>query len=94
MCPVDEYTDPAIREEMFWHAFEEALADRGWLRIARRWTFHMPPCEVAKRFSPPLGEARSLTMPGLVGTWRASTDEHLGEEASGLVDLTCTLTPA
>lgn len=96
MCPADEYADPALREEMAWHALEQALIDR-WGRLDRvpdgrsiTWTVWGA--------APWLANAVPMEHSARVGdcwaTWRASTDDHLGEDSSGLVDLTCTLTPA
>lgn len=88
MCPADEWGDLELCEEMFWHALEEALTDAGLLQAARRWP--LPPVAV-----PNLGAEITQRLPwGLVATWRAVTDEHLGEDSSGLIDLTCTLTRA
>ena len=95
MCPADDYDDPAIREEMAWHALEQALEDAGRMDDARA----MPlPWHQAERLIPhvrPGVECGVVFLDlGLLAIWRASTDDHLGPDASGLVDLTCTLTPA
>lgn len=95
MCPADEYDDPAIREEMAWHAFEEALADAGWLEWARSWP--APHARLAPLFrNVPIGGDPVIPPISVVGhrlELRATTDSHLGEDASGLVDLTATLVP-
>lgn len=94
MCPVDDYADPALREEMAWHALEQALEDAGRMDDARA----MPLPEPVERLMPhvpPGGESGVIFFDlGLLAIWRATTDDHLGEDSSGLVDLTCTLTPA
>lgn len=95
MCPVEEYNDPAIREEMTWHAIEQALADRWGEPYLRRLCSTAATLRVRMtELMPPLGQTRMLQTHSGTLTIRASTDEHLGEDSSGLVDLTCTLTPA
>lgn len=95
LCPLEEYDDLTIREEMAWHALEEALADAGWLEESRHWPVPwstvagvVPDLALGMHVQPP------ITIYGWRVTLRARTDDHLGEDASGLVDLTCTLTPA
>lgn len=94
MCPRDEYRDRMIREEMVWHALEEALLDAGLRLPSEGQTF----CRVyeAKPWDVlGLGCELAVLVPrGAVVTFRATTDDHLGEDASGLVDLTATLVTA
>lgn len=92
VCPVDEYDDLDIREEMIWHAIEQALDDAGWLEESRHWPvpWHqvselVPSLTVGEELRP------GITMYGARLILRARTDEHLGEDASGVVDLTATL---
>ena len=97
LCPADEYDDPAIREEMVWHALEEALIE--WadhnpralpsLGSEQRDVLHLAPWEHL-----PLGAEVRASLGFIAATWRATIDSHLGPDASGLVDLTCTLTEA
>lgn len=88
MCPREEFGDLLIVEEMFFHALEAALEDAGLLKLTRRW--QIPPVAV-----PAIGHSTTVHLPwNYLATFRASTDDHLGDDASGLVDLTCTLTPA
>lgn len=92
MCPADEYGDLELREEMIWHAIEEALADAGWLEWSRDWYV---PWQAVVEVVPSLTVGRQVT-PGITVfghrlTLHATTDDHLGNDASGLVDLTATL---
>lgn len=95
LCPADEYDDPAIREEMAWHAIEEALTDRyGPGHLPRLVATYRLLRDCMPDLLPPLGSCRMLQTWSGTLTLRATTDEHLGPDASGLVDVTCTLTPA
>lgn len=105
MCPADEYGDPGIREEMAWHAIEEALTDAGWLEHARTWAVGWgSTAALIRRLDADAGmtiELRQVdldrafsTDPGWRMELRATTDRHLGQDASGLVDLTATLVTA
>jgi hypothetical protein len=102
MCPVDLYGDPAIREEMAWHALEQALADAGWLDDARDWSVRwQATAALLQMLEADAGMTLELRQIDLDRTskapegWRfelrAATDLHLGEDAAGLVDLTATL---
>lgn len=91
VCPVDEYDDPEIRQEMVLHAVEEAFADAGY-----------PPPNSGVLLSELLAVADVLEIGAapvrlLYGFGqidvRAVSDSHLGEDAAGLVDLTATLSP-
>jgi hypothetical protein len=100
MCPADEYDDPALREEMTWHAIEQALADRlgeehlphlsgviGALleQDLPQRTPHVGPLCSPQAFSTPLG----------VLLVAATSDEHLAEAGfHPTVTLAATLHPA
>lgn len=93
MCPLEEYDNPAIREEMLWHAVEEAFADAGRdPRPEHRLGLRLR-LEVAYG-GVPIGREAWFTEDDYRVVVRATSDEHLGEDSSGLVDLTCTLTLA
>lgn len=94
MCPADEYDDPAIREEMLWHAVEEAFADAGRDPRTEAVLGLRLRLELLAYGGVRVGREAYFTEDGYMLIVRASTDSHLGEDASGLVDVTCTLTPA
>lgn len=86
LCPASEYDDPAVAEEMAWHALESALKDAGLLEEARGW-------EMVGVAVPQVGEELTVTMPaGVRAVFRARTDAHLDEQPT--VDLSCTLSAA
>lgn len=97
MCPREEYNDPALREEMCWHALEEALtewADGNPRALPSLSTQQRDVLRAAPWERLPVGGEVHCAFGFTAATWRATTDSHLGPDSSGLVDLTCTLTEA
>jgi hypothetical protein len=92
LCPIDDYNDPDIREEMIWHAFEEALRDADLLEASRTVDLNTLAVSV-HRLIPRIGETKTVTFLGYPVMFRATTDQHLGPD-DGTVDLTATLTIA
>lgn len=94
VCPVEEYDDLEVREEMVWHALEEALVDAGWLEESRHWYVPWPQLvDVVPALTPGERIRPPVSIYGYSLTFTARTDEHLGEDASGVVDLTARLAP-
>jgi hypothetical protein len=90
-CPMDEWDDLLIREELLWVALEAALDDAGW-DVVSEWLLSR---YVAMTIVPEVSTwddagAFVLARDGVELTWLARTDEHL-REGEPTVDVICTL---